>query len=991
MFAARALTEIESMLKRVIQFALCVWLCGFALAAAADKPRLVVDAGGHTASIDALAFTQDGKYLVSAGHDKAIRVWDLASGQTVRTIRGWIGVGNAGNIYALALSPDNRYLAVGGWMGEPTQRANRAGSYQTYEKVNAIRIFDFQTGELLKSLEGNGGIVTQLAFTPDKNYLISGGPFGKICVWLITPDQMKRVYSFGEHKEAIKQIVVRAGDTTVASLSFDGSMKIWDAATGVLIRGRGRQKRIAASPDGRYLISLTDENRLLVWNFKDGEFVRELPRIESDIDSIFYIANGTRLLVIGAGQSKVLAADSGEIVTTLKNTTEQITTRVIAPDGNFIAAGLQESDDISIRNSGNGELVKKLGSGGLPFYAVGFSKDGRAIAFGRESKYNGLNNRGPLQSAFRFAQGDSYQVSLESSINGESEFTRAKDVSGDLAIRPKESPPNVLEIFKSGRISGELKTDNQFSCYTLTADGRYIVVGTYNGNLEVYKTESPKLAFLFDRKTQDLIGHEGSVWSVAASPDNRTVVSASADHTLRLWDIESGTNILTMFVGPDNEWVAWTPEGYYTSSLNGDKYLGWHASHGTSKNADYYPAAQFQKQYYRPSVVAQYLKSRDIKLAIQQESLSAGRPLPSPEPEITSGPAIDVTTIVPPVVYFTAPEDVESAVDDEYMTVKAIAKAAENTLPVSEIKVFINGTEVRSKKDSRQELEVEVRVQLQSGQNELLAVAQNEKATSRPVARKIFYTGRNQKNALPNLRILAIGVSKYQNPDFALKFADKDAIDFEAVFKTQENLHVVINKVYSKTILNERATRAAIIEGLDWLTDPAEVRPGDLILLFLSGHGGISRDNYYFYTYNHDPQSNPEKDDIRWNILMDGLTRVSGTKPILFVDTCRAGAATGGAQGLTQALKELRNNHPGAVFFAASSSDENSVEIDSLQHGAFTYFLLEGLQGEADKMLTDRVIYVDELGNWIRAKHGIYGEPPLPLFQRFPLLALPKQ
>jgi len=67
------------------------------------------------------------------------------------------------------------------------------------------------------------------------------------------------------------------------------------------------------------------------------------------------------------------------------------------------------------------------------------------------------------------------------------------------------------------------------------------------------------------------------------------------------------------------------------------------------------------------------------------------------------------------------------------------------------------------------------------------------------------------------------------------------------------------------------------------------------------------------------------------------------------------------------------------------------LEIDSLQHGAFTYFLLEGLRGEADKMLTDRLIYVDELGSWIRAKQGTYGEPPKELFQRFPLLALPRQ
>src|ERR1039458_1783597 len=83
----------------------------------AEDPRLVIESGGHLSIIYSVAFTRDGKYLVSAGDDKVGRVWDVNTGQVVRVLRGQIGEGQVGQLYAAALSPDNRYLAVAGWLG----------------------------------------------------------------------------------------------------------------------------------------------------------------------------------------------------------------------------------------------------------------------------------------------------------------------------------------------------------------------------------------------------------------------------------------------------------------------------------------------------------------------------------------------------------------------------------------------------------------------------------------------------------------------------------------------------------------------------------------------------------------------------------------------------------------------------------------------------------------------------------------------------------
>ena len=77
---------------RWIAIVLCFLLCA-AGARAGERPILQLDTGGHMGPIKGLAFTPDGKFIVSAGDDKVIRVWDWRAGKTVRTIRGRVGAG----------------------------------------------------------------------------------------------------------------------------------------------------------------------------------------------------------------------------------------------------------------------------------------------------------------------------------------------------------------------------------------------------------------------------------------------------------------------------------------------------------------------------------------------------------------------------------------------------------------------------------------------------------------------------------------------------------------------------------------------------------------------------------------------------------------------------------------------------------------------------------------------------------------------------------
>src|SRR4029450_11080792 len=99
-----------------------------------------------------ISFTPDGRQLVSASEDKTIRVWDLPTGKPARTIRGERTLGIQGKIYAIALSPDGKWLAVGGW-----------NSDQSVFNEFGIRLYDFGSGRLVARREAQNFLALRLA------------------------------------------------------------------------------------------------------------------------------------------------------------------------------------------------------------------------------------------------------------------------------------------------------------------------------------------------------------------------------------------------------------------------------------------------------------------------------------------------------------------------------------------------------------------------------------------------------------------------------------------------------------------------------------------------------------------------------------------------------------------------------------------------------------------------------------------------------------
>ena len=121
-------------------------------------------------------------------------------------------------------------------------------------------------------------------------------------------------------------------------------------------------------------------------------------------------------------------------------------------------------------------------------------------------------------------------------------------------------------------------------------DGKQALSGSNDSTLKLWDIKTGK-------EIRTFFGHSRGVNSVAFSPDGKQALSGSDDGTLKLWDIETVEEIASFISYIDGEWIAITPDGYYTGSPKGNQYLNVRIGNKV------YGMDQFAKTFYQPDVV----------------------------------------------------------------------------------------------------------------------------------------------------------------------------------------------------------------------------------------------------------------------------------------------------------------------------------------------------------------------------------------------------
>jgi WD40 repeat protein len=192
----------------------------------------------HDAPVGAVAFSPDGKLVLTKGDDGAAWLWRADSGQLISTLR------HVPNFTAVAFSPDGKFVLIG-------SRSN----FNRGESVT-VRLWRVDTGQLIHTLR-HDTFVLAAAFSPDGKFALTGS-YDLAQLWRVDTGQL--VYTL-RHDGRVRAVAFSPDGKSVLTGSYDGVVRLWRVDSGQLIstlRYGGDIRVVAFSPDGKYATAMTD-------------------------------------------------------------------------------------------------------------------------------------------------------------------------------------------------------------------------------------------------------------------------------------------------------------------------------------------------------------------------------------------------------------------------------------------------------------------------------------------------------------------------------------------------------------------------------------------------------------------------------------------------------------------------------------------------------------------------------------------------------------
>jgi eukaryotic-like serine/threonine-protein kinase len=465
-------------------------------------------------SVYATVFSPDGRRIATGMDNPTVTIWDTLTGKKLAVMTR-----HTRHIRGLAFSPDGRTLASAS--GDKT-----------------IKLWDVDTGQESATLTGHTSYVTSVVFSPDGKKLATGGRDNTWRLWDVA------------NRKLLLTIESRASWVNTLAFSPDGrrlatgnggvpTVKLWDAETGkeeLAIDGQGAIWAISFSPDGK----------MVVTGSKDRT-------------------------------ARILDAQTGCEVVTLRGHTNEVRTAAFSPDGRMVVTG---ADDRLVKfwDPASGLDFATLKSHTSEVFSLAFSSDGKKLA---------TSDTGNNTKIWNVAQAMEFSLlkPFVARPSGEKLYSLAFSPDGKTLVSAGDSV-RLWDVL-TGRETSLLKGHTTVvRAVAFAPDGKTLATASADSTVKIWDSRTKQVMLTFT-------GHQSKtnaqVLAIAFSPDGSKITSGAHEGrpAVRIWETVSGRELhsITGFVratafSPDSRWVAFSHEEQIRLYDNFTRQeIAWQAKH----------------------------------------------------------------------------------------------------------------------------------------------------------------------------------------------------------------------------------------------------------------------------------------------------------------------------------------------------------------------------------------------------------------------------
>ena len=580
----------------------------------------------HNGPVHSVAFSPDGKYVVSEGCDiydqldvcvqGSARVWSVTTSEEIASMK------YEGDAYTVAFSPDGKYVVSEGCDQRDSNNACVLGS---------ARVWETTTGKELSRMTHKGWVLS-VAFSPDSKYVASGGADNIAYVWEVADG--KKIATL-THESAVSFVIFSPDGKSIAS--SDNTVHIWDAANGSetlhISPFYGGVSSMAFSPDGKYLaggfgfVQPRDPcicgggggGVIQIWDTTTGKEVTHM-EVDNGILAISlspdgkYLAAGTSVWVVATGTeiahlalndkvfSVAFSSDSKYVVTGSYDNTARVweatsgkevarmthdgsvNSAAFSPDGKYVVSGSADGNVhvwVAHPEADTSKFVQFDN-----YSSITISPNGQfflsSILSCEQYDSDFSNCLSSSASVWEVATGEQIShIALDNGINivafnpNNQSFVTSTDCARDADSRCVSTSVTLWEV-KTGQKIWTIARDGYISAIAFNRDGQYLV----SRGCESYDSSNSNIClrsvvYVWDATTGEEVVHKnyaGDTNFAVISPDGKYIVSGGEDKVAQLWIARTGKEVLHMVHNDPIASVAFSPDGKYIVGVGCDTH-----------------------------------------------------------------------------------------------------------------------------------------------------------------------------------------------------------------------------------------------------------------------------------------------------------------------------------------------------------------------------------------------------------------------------------